>query len=250
MRDSKQRFTNRVADYVKYRPRYPEAVLEFLQDELGLTAEAVIADVGSGTGLLAEPFLKNGNRVYGVEPNQAMRAAAAAVLAGYAHFRSVDGAAEATTLPPTSVDFVTAGQSFHWFEPAPTRREFGRILKPGGWVALVWNAWKADASPFLAAYEHLLETYAPDRHQVNRRNVTHQTFQEFFGDYHQATFANEQRFDFAGLQGRLLSSSYAPLPDHPNYTPMLADLRHIFEEYHVAGQVRFEYDTEVYYGQL
>jgi SAM-dependent methyltransferase len=248
--DSKQRFTNRVADYVKYRPRYPEAILEFLRSDLGLAPTSVIADVGSGTGILSELFLKNGKVVYGIEPNQAMRAAAEELLAAYPNFHSIDGASEATTLEAGSVDFITAGQAFHWFEPAATRREFSRILKPGGWIVLVWNSWQPEMSPFLGEYEQLLQAYAPDRPQVDRRNVTHQTFQAFFGDYHMTTFPNEQWLDYEGLQGRLLSSSYAPLSGHPNHAPMLAELRRLFDNYQVAGQVRFEYETEVYYGQL
>jgi len=250
MSDSTTRFTNRVADYIKYRPHYPPQVLEFLQMELGLSPTSIVVDVGSGTGILAELFLRNGNLVYGIEPNQAMRQAAELQLSHYATFRSLNGTAEATTLEAGRADFVTAGQAFHWFEPTPTRQEFSRILKPQGWVVLVWNSWKPEMSPFLGEYEQLLQDYAPDRQQVDRRNVTHQIFQEFFGDYQMTTFANEQWFDYEGLRGRLLSSSYAPLPGHPNHAPMLAELRRLFEKYQTAGQVQFEYETKVYYGRL
>jgi hypothetical protein len=145
---------------------------------------------------------------------------------------------------------VTAGQAFHWFEPVSTRHEFSRILKPGGWVVLVWNSWRPEMSPFLAAYEQLLQEYALDRQQVDRRNVTHHGFQEFFGDYQTITFPNFQLFDVEGLRGRLLSSSYAPLPGHPYHASMLAELRRIFDKHQAAGQIRFEYKTELYYGRL
>ena len=250
MSDSTTRFTNRVADYIKYRPHYPRPVLEFLQMELDLSAASIIVDVGSGTGILAELFLQNGNLVYGVEPNQAMREAGEQQLSHYPTFRSVNGTAEATTLEAGRADFVTAGQAFHWFEPTLTHQEFQRILKPDGWVVLVWNSWKPEMSLFLEEYEHLLQTYALDRPLVDRRNVSHQIFQEFFGNYQMTTFPNRQQFDYEGLQGRLLSSSYTPLVNHPNYTPMLAELGRLFKKYQKEGQVQFEYETEVYYGRF
>src|SRR5689334_15561560 len=134
MVDPTLRFSNRVDNYSKYRPTYPSAVLDLLAAECGLTSNALIADIGSGTGLLAELFLTNGNRVVGVEPNREMRAAGERLLANAPGFTSVDGTAEATTLAAGSVDFVTAGQAFHWFDRALARVEFARILKPEGWV--------------------------------------------------------------------------------------------------------------------
>src|ERR1700732_4152215 len=131
--DSKQRFSNRVADYVRYRPGYPAEVLTLLRTQCGLKSGHVIADIGSGTGFLSELFLKNGNRVYGIEPNEAMRQAGEEYLASYDGFASINGSAEATTLDDASIDFVSAGQAFHWFEPVVARHEFRRILKPEGW---------------------------------------------------------------------------------------------------------------------
>ena len=139
-KDPTRRFTNRVANYARYRPGYPPAVLTCLRDECGLSPGSTVADVGSGTGILTELFLANGNHVYAVEPNEAMRQAAELSLAHYPGFTSVDGRAEATTLADDSVDFVTAGQAFHWFDAAASRVEFNRILRPGGYTALVWNA--------------------------------------------------------------------------------------------------------------
>ena len=159
------RFSTRVENYVRYRPGYPDAVLAWLRAECDLTPAAVVADIGSGTGKLAELFLRNGNRVFGVEPNREMREAGEGMLAGFPNFVSVDGAAEATTLPAASVDFVTAGQAFHWFDRQTARREFARILKPGGWVVLVWNERRSD-SPFLRDYEALLREFASEYEQV------------------------------------------------------------------------------------
>src|SRR5216110_1873941 len=141
--DAKQRFSNRVADYVRYRPGYPPATLDLLRAECGLRPGNVIADIGSGTGLLSKLFLKNGNRVYGVEPNKEMREAGEEYLASYEGFSSIEGSAESTTLGDSTIDFVTAGQAFHWFEPNAARSEFARSLSPlagssshgttGGW---------------------------------------------------------------------------------------------------------------------
>ena len=157
--DSVSRFSNRVESYARYRPRYPDAVITFLADTCGLSPSAVVADVGAGTGILTELFLRNGNVVLAVEPNAAMRGAAEAQLRGYQGFHSIDGRAEVTTLPTDSVDFAVAGQAFHWFEPVATRREFRRILKPGGLIALIWNDRRLDSTPFMRAYHELLDEF-------------------------------------------------------------------------------------------
>jgi ubiquinone/menaquinone biosynthesis C-methylase UbiE len=168
---STERFSSRVDNYVRYRPHYPKAVLESLQTNCGLTETSVIADVASGTGILTELFLQNGNVVYGVEPNHEMREAAEGLLKRYSQFRSIAGTAEETTLPETSVDFVTVGQAFHWFEIEKARQEFKRILKPQGCVALVWNERK-DSSPLDHAYEQLVQTYSDDYAEVHHKKLT------------------------------------------------------------------------------
>jgi SAM-dependent methyltransferase len=252
MMDPTERFSDRVENYVKYRPNYPPAVLETLQGACGLTTEAVIADIGSGTGILTEMFLRHGNPVYGVEPNQAMREAAERLLAGYPRFRSVAGRAEATTLPAHSVDFITAGQAFHWFEPTPTRAEFARILRPAGWVMLVWNERRNGATPFLRAYEQLLRRYAPEYPTVDHTRITPEDFAAFFGPrgYARHCFPNAQSLDWPGLRGRVLSSSYIPAAGHPQHAALLADLEDIFHAHQAGGTVAFEYDTMLYYGHL
>jgi ubiquinone/menaquinone biosynthesis C-methylase UbiE len=250
--DPTQRFSDRVENYVKYRPGYPAAVIDTLKVDCRLTEDSVIADVGSGTGILTELFLKNGARVFGVEPNREMRAAAERLLGGHARFTSVAATAEATTLPAHSVDFVTAGQAFHWFDRQQARQEFRRILKPQGWVVLVWNERRTKATPFLEAYEKLLLTYAVDYASVDHRLITDEIIAAFFrpGAFKLKVFESNQPQDFEGCQGRLLSASYTPRADHPNYEPRLAELRSIFDAYQVNGTVPFEYDTKLYYGQL
>lgn len=248
-RDPTERFSDRVDDYVRYRPHYPTAVRDYLRDEAGLTAAATVADVGSGTGILSEPFLKNGNRVFGVEPNAAMRAAAEALLAHYPNFVSVDGTAEATTLPDDHVDFVTAGQAFHWFDQDKARAEFRRILRPEGVVALVWNTRDVAGSPFMQQFEALMARYGTDYHEVCHKGDEAALHAFFADDVRQATFANEQLFDLEGLKGRTLSSSYAPLAGHPNHAPLTAALEDLFQRHAENGRIRFLYRTKLYVGR-
>jgi SAM-dependent methyltransferase len=249
--DSTERFSDRVENYVRYRPRYPEEVIRTLVAETGLVPESVIADIGSGTGISAELFLRHGNPVYGVEPNEAMRTAAERLLAAYPGFDSVNGTAEATTLPSDSIDHVVAGQAFHWFDPERARAEFTRILRPDGWVVLIWNTRLTDVSPFLRAYEDLLLEYGTDYRQIDHRHVDAERLRAFFrGDFHSRSFPNRQGFDAEGLRGRLLSSSYAPNAGHPRYPPMLAALERIFHDHREDGRVWFEYRTELFFGRL
>jgi SAM-dependent methyltransferase len=252
MTDPTERFTKRVDHYVRYRPSYPRAVLDLLKTECGLTDASVVADVGSGTGILSELFLENGNRVIGIEPNTEMREAAERRLGGHPRFTSVAGTAEATTLDDASADFVTAGQAFHWFDPERARTEFARILKPEGWVVLVWNLRRKGATPFLAAYERLLEVYRTDRGEVEFWRRSDEMADAFFGSgsFEKATFDNEQVLDLEGLKGRLLSISYVPAQGEPGSEDMSRNVEEIFRKHQTSGKVTVEYDTKVYYGRL
>jgi ubiquinone/menaquinone biosynthesis C-methylase UbiE len=196
--------------------------------------------------------LKNGNRVYGVEPNREMREAGERLLKAYNNFKSVEGTAEETCLDNESVDFITAGQAFHWFDRERARREFRRILSPGGWVAFLWNERRTDTTAFLVDYEKMLMRYGTDYEAVNHTNVGDRVMREFFApvDYRLKIFDTRQTFDFESLKGRLLSSSYTPEEGHKNYNPMLEELERIFQLHEEQGEVAFEYDTKIYYGQL
>lgn len=248
--DSTKRFSDRVENYVRYRPGYPTAVLDLLRDECELRETAVIADIGSGTGILSRLFLQNGSPVYGVEPNDEMRTAAEKLLREYSRFTSINGTAEATTLPDRCVDFVAAGQAFHWFNPVEAGQELRRILKPNGWAVLIWNMRDDSGSPFMAGYEALMNRYAI-RYQEVTQTRSHNKISRFFGHKpakHQ--FRNEQIFDWDGLLGRSLSSSYAPLTGHPNYEPLVNELRQLFDTYADNGRIHFLYTTRVYYGRF
>jgi SAM-dependent methyltransferase len=245
------RFSDRVENYVRYRPGYPPEILRLLKDECGLAPNHVIADIASGTGIWTRVLLENGNPVFGVEPNPEMRQAGERLLAEFPKFTSVAGSAEATTLPDASVDLVTAAQSGHWFDRARARREFVRILKPGGWLVLLWNERITDSTPFLCAYEQLLLDYATDYADVRHERTT-EAVNEFFDPtpFQERVFDMRQEFDYAGLEGRLLSSSYAPGPGHPKHEPMLAALRGIFDRHVLNARVGFDYKTRVYFGRI
>jgi ubiquinone/menaquinone biosynthesis C-methylase UbiE len=243
------RFSDRVENYIRYRPSYPPEVLQTLQSECGLTKDNAIADIASGTGIWTRILLQNGNRVFGVEPNADMRQAGERLLAKFSNFVSVSGTAEATTLPDQSMNFLTAAQAAHWFDPARARAEFARILKPQGWLALIWNERVTDTTPFLREYEQLLFEFGTDYEEVRHETTS---VHEFFAPapFQERTFGMQQEFDYAGLEGRLLSSSYAPGPEHSKHGPMLKELRTIFDKHQVDGRVSVDYKTRVYFGQL
>jgi len=247
-----RRFSDRVENYIRYRPSYPLGVVEALREHAGLGSGAVVADVGSGTGIFAERLLAVGARVIGLEPNDAMRAAAEQLLARKPNFTSLAGTAEATGLPAASVDLVTAAQAFHWFDGPASRREFARILRPGGLVALIWNERLTDATPFHVEYEALLKRHATDYEQVNHANLDETALAAFFAPAAMTVleFPNAQAFDLAGLQGRLLSSSYAPNAGQPGHEAMMDAVNELHARHQVEGRVAFLYKTKVYLGKM
>ena len=250
--DAKNRFSNRVADYSRYRPHYPEGVLDFLRSQCHLSPAHTVADIGSGTGFLSELFLKNGNQVFGVEPNQEMRQAGEEYLAAYPGFASINGSAEATTLPDSCADFVSVGQAFHWFKTAPTRSEFARILRPDGWVAIVWNERTLSTTGFAVSYEDLLVRFGTDYSRVKDSYPRITDMRAFFGHEKLLThqLPNSQRFDLESLRGRVRSSSYVPTEVDPKFAPMMAALDTLFAAHQKDGRVLMEFSTWVHVGQL
>lgn len=250
--DPTKRFSTRVEKYIRFRPGYPAGVLEVLKNECALTPQTVVADIGSGTGIFSEVLLKNGNTVYGVEPNHEMRGAAERLLTGYPRFHSVSGTAEATTLTDGGAEAITAAQAFHWFDRPRARNEFRRVLKPGGWVALIWNDRQLDSTPFLREYEALLQRFGTDYLAVRHKDLDLAQVRDFIGSeaVRQTTVESVQEFDYEGVEGRLLSSSYAPDAGHPSHVPMLAALRKIFGRHQNNGRVEIRYDTRVFTARL
>jgi SAM-dependent methyltransferase len=245
------RFSDRVENYVRYRPGYPPEVLDLLRAECGLQPTHTVADIASGTGIFTRLLLENGNPVFAVEPNADMRDAGVRQLESFSRLISVAGTAEDTTLQSASVDFVTAAQAAHWFDLPRTRAEFVRILKPGGWCVLVWNERETSSTPFLRDYEELLLTYGTDYNEIRHERTT-EMIPEFFAPLpcQERAFPMQQHFDYQGLAGRLWSSSYAPLEGHPNYAPMMKELERIYRLHARNDTVAFEYKTRVYYGRL
>lgn len=245
-----QRFTTRVADYVRYRPDYPAALPAWLRDEHGVGADWRVADIGAGTGISSKMFLDAGHIVTAVEPNAAMREAATRWLGDNARFSAVDGSAETTTLGDASVDLVSAAQAFHWFDQEAIKPEWRRILRPGGLVAVYWNSRRLAGTPFLEGYEALLNTWGTDYSSVSERYGDDDHMRRWFGGGLRglARFPHAQRLDFDALRGRLLSSSYAPQAGDPRHAPMLDALRALFDATQTGGSVDFAYDTRVFVG--
>ena len=249
--DATTRFSDRVENYVRYRPGYPPEILDLLRTRCGLIPQAHIVDIGFGTGLFTRLLLENGNPVTGIEPNEEMRRAGEKFLAKFPRFRAVQGTAEASMLGDHTADLVTAAQAAHWFDREKARREFQRILKPDGWMVLLWNERMTDSTPFLAAYEHLLLRYGTDYAEVRHERTT-EIIGEFFApsSYELESFPMRQTFDLASLEGRVFSSSYTPRPGEPNYKPLKGELGKLFRHCQSDGRVAFEYRTLVFFGRL
>jgi len=245
--NSTNRFSNRAADYAKYRPHYPTEIVNWITSTFHVLPHVVIADLGAGTGISSELFLIQNFQVIAVEPNTEMRQTAIAYLEKYPNFSAVDGTAENTTLADQSVDVIVSAQAFHWFDLQLARKEFLRILKPDGLVVLIWNE-RLIQSPFEIAYEkHILE-YATDYIQINHRNVDLEKIKNFFLPYdcHLNVFRNSQVLDYEGFKGRHLSSSFIPQEGDQNYAVMIKNFRQLFDEYQIADEIIINYDTKVY----
>lgn len=247
-----KRFSDRVADYVRYRPDYPMAMLEWLQHTYGVNPHWLVADIGAGTGISSKLFLDGGYRVIAVEPNEPMRKAAEQWLGDNERFRTIDGHATATGLDGASIDLVTVAQAFHWFDPAATRAEFQRILKPSGLAAIIWNSRRLVGTPFLEGYEAPLKEYGTDYTSVAERYGDEPQMRAWFdiGYLGMGRFDHGQLLDFDRLRGRLMSSSYAPRAGHPQHEPMMRALRGLFDRCAVDGRISFDYDTVIYVGTL
>lgn len=246
MSNSTKRFSDRVEDYVKYRPTYPKKLIVILKEELNLDPNDTIADIGSGTGISSIPFLDNCNTVYGIEPNKEMRQAAEEALKIYPNFISTNGTAEDTTLQGKSINIIFCGQAFHWFDKIKSKKEFERILKNNGHIVLVWNS-RSTKSNFQKEYENALLKNIEEYKFVNHRNISEIEIQDFFEPKKMRVFKidNKQTFDLKGLKGRLKSSSYCPKSGHA-YTNLMTQIEIIFDKYQSNGSIEFEYETQIY----
>jgi len=246
-----ERFSDRVENYMKYRPGYPLEIIAFLKKECELSDVSIIADIGSGTGILSKIFLDNGNKVFAVEPNKEMRNAAEKFFKQNKNFISIPSTAENTELKTQNIDFIIVGQAFHWFDINKTKIEFKRILRNNGYVILIWNS-RISKEGFMNDYENLLLKFGTDYENVNHDNIDESVIKNFYSpyDYKEITFPNYQEFDYEGIKGRLLSSSYIPAEGSNNCCDMLNYLENIFEKNNKKGKIKMEYKTVVYYGKL
>jgi SAM-dependent methyltransferase len=239
------RFSNRVGFYTRYRPGYPQAALDVLNNVLH--PDSVVADIGSGTGISSRWLLQRVACVYAVEPNREMREAAESAPG----LIQINGTAEATGLPESSVDAIVCATAFHWFRGEEARREFLRILKPAGVVVLMWNIRKHNASAFQQGYEDLIVQFAKDyKPEADHESST--SVKQFFGDvpFQSAAVPNQQILDWEGLLGRAHSASYIPLPGDERYEDFRDRLRQLFDVTQRDGVICFEYETTIYWASL
>jgi SAM-dependent methyltransferase len=250
--DSTQRFSDRVEAYLAGRPRYPTAAVAYLRARGALHDGSVVADVGVGTGLSAEVFLAAGCTVVGIEPNAPMRAAGVEYLAAYPAYSVRDGTAEATGLEARSVDMVIAAQAFHWFDPARFRAEALRILRPGGWAALIWNDRDTRGTPFLSGYEELLLEFGNDYRAIRYRHEGTEAIPVFFGGQAPAAaeFPHQRQLDWTALAALAGSASYLPGPGAPNHAALMSALRALFDAHAADGRVVMRYTCRVHAAPL
>ena len=243
----KSRFSNRAENYAKYRPDYPKEIIDFLNEVRGFNKKSVVADIGSGTGILTKMFLDNGNSVYAIEPNKEMRQASESQLQSYEKFNSIDGASDNTKLESESIDIITAAQSFHWFDPEPTKKEFLRILKENGAVVLMWNIRKRVPDEFMNEYMELVYKYSENLNF--KSDSDKETIPNFCEPktVHKKVFNNPQVFDYERLKGELLSYSYMPTEIHEKFSSMIKELKKLFGKYNNNGEVIIQYETILYY---
>lgn len=247
-----ERFTGRVDAYRRFRPTYPPAVVELLRRECGLHPDSRIADIAAGTGLLTEVFLAAGYPVAAVEPNAEMRDACAALQPRYPNLTVIAGTAEATGLTDHSIDLITVAQAMHWFDLEKTRREFARIVRPGGWCAVIYNNRRLSGDAFHDGYERLLLDFGIDYGAVKQQHVGRRRLAEFFAPSPMTcvSIPNPQTLTLKELEGRILSASYIPQPGHPRFDEMRDAIARLFADTQSNGAVTMQHDCLVCWGPL
>jgi len=250
--DNSEKFTGKAPVYNKYRPDYPDEYIDYLAEYNSLGPQSVIADIGSGTGILSKQLLEKGLRVVCVEPNGDMRNAAETELKDYPGFTSINGTAEHTGLAGNSADLITAAQAFHWFDKDLFKAECKRVLKEGANVALVWNS-REESSPFVRENAEIMKRFCPlFKGFSGGIDEDKDMFEAFFrnGSYEFRVFRNDLSYDFDGYIGRTLSASYAPKEGSPDYKDFIAALANLYERYSKGGTVSMPNITRSYIGRV
>ena len=247
--DSTHRFSDRVENYVNYRPSYPAEAIAYLQNR-AIAPTSTVADIGSGTGIMTQLLLPHCQAIFAVEPNAAMRSKAEADLGHMAGFQSRSGTAEATGLEANSVDAIVCAQAYHWFDSEATLQEFRRIVRGPRMLFLVWND-RTTKTPFLVHYEALLKEFGTDYTEVNHQRITDAQLRPIFAaQYEKKEFDNEQRLDLYGVKGRLNSTSYVPKPGDPRYEMLMRGVEEAFAQHSENGEVKILYSTTIYSGKI
>jgi len=248
------KFDGRGKIYAKYRPAYPKEFIEYLYSDVGIKKDSIVADIGSGTGILTRQLLEAGNSVFAVEPNSDMRAVAEVDLSAFSGFVSINGSAENTTLDAHSVDFVTVAQAFHWFDRAKFKTECGRISKPNSKIILVWNS-RDLCSETVKYGDEVNRKYCPNFKGISGGMRGGENENDFYSDfflrkYESKVFQNNLTFDLDGFIGRNLSASYALKESDENYPAYIAELIACFNTHAVDGKMIMPNVTKSYIGTV
>lgn len=243
MANTVERFDGRAEDYDRYRERYDaRELLTLLREWSGLTPDWLIADVGAGTGMLADVFLANGNRVIAIEPNAGMRAACTRLHEGERRLEIRDGTAEATGLPDASVDVVANGRALHWFDVKAAMQEFKRVLRPGGWLVVVAGGRTERGREANEALTRMLQEFTGDLMYREKAYKVYGDVKDLFNgsEYRHYERGGEMRMNWDQLRGMTLSLSHAPLVDDPRFPRFENLLRDYFDRYQKDGVVTLE----------
>jgi len=242
---NKDRFTSRVSDYAQARPSYPLDSIKYLLNK-GINKNSVIADIGSGTGILSKLLINEVKEIYLIEPNDEMREYSKTYLSQNDNCTFINANAENTTLKDHSIDAIVVAQAFHWFDIEKCKIEFKRILKPYANIFLIWNN-RLTNTPFLQKYDQVLKNLSVDYNEVNHQNLSAKEFGLFFdNNWKKQSFDNFQEFDFEQFVKRVFSSSYTPNKKDKNYSVFYNAIKKLFNEENKNGVVRFDYNTEIY----
>ena len=251
MTDNRNLFDGKASLYAKYRPGYPTQIIDLLKEEAGFNQDWVVADIGSGTGILSDLFLVNGNIVYCVEPNDDMRSFSLQRHSSLKNCITLNRTAENTGLEDKSVDIIVAGQSFHWFDPVMAKKEFSRILKPGGYVSLIWNNRSNDENSLSKGFDQVCEKFSHNYHGTGNTRIFDETFNSFFNrEFKMFKIPNMHEMDLDGLIGRYLSASYSLKLEDADYEKAISSLKKLYRRFENNGKVIMEYETQVFLGTL